>query len=282
MVLVSGWPFIGCKNRVKQNDTLKIFYLGLGSWQCVSSTNHHSKLSFWWLDASWLMVVGWWWLSVAVIVLSDHTSSLINLNFSVTKNEFTWIINASGGGCHRTYQSSFWRRWWEKNGSSAKRLPVIFSGWFFSKLCKFLSNSESHDFICHNRIILDLTTNHHDNRGNIVDNWTMTKVCFLVVEIVNYKVSVTFLTARRPVGPQCWHVIIISTNDGPMPPTRFFYFLLMPPFFNAADSLHIGTLAGWEFHRRHWHFCPCPSVRHRCWRVGQVSTQYHASITNPW
>ena len=84
MVLVSGWPFIGCKNRVKQNDTLKIFYLGLGSWQCVSSTNHHSKLSFWWLDASWLMVVGWWWLSVAVIVLSD-TSSLINLNFSVTK-----------------------------------------------------------------------------------------------------------------------------------------------------------------------------------------------------
>ena len=122
--------------------------LRLGRWQCISSTNHHC------LSAGWMRRGWWWWaggdlmrciiISVTVIVLSD--SSLTNLNFSVTKNEFTWNIDAVIALINRHF-----------GDGGERRMVVAHRGcqFCFSKLCKFLSNSESHDFICHN--LADLT-----------------------------------------------------------------------------------------------------------------------------
>ena len=151
-------------------------------------------------------------------------SSLINLNFSVTP-----LIEL--------VQKDYWN------------------------CAKFLSNSKSHDFICHN--LADLTWPQTTTMGatlSMVGQWLRCVFLLQVVEIINYEVSVSFLTAQRP---QCQQVII-ATNDGPMPRTRFFYLLITPPFFNAADFLHIGTLAGWGFHCCYQDFRRCPSLRHLC------------------
>ena len=150
---------------------LKKAYLGLGRWQWISSTNHH-YLSGGWTRRGW-----WWWAGgdfMRCIILFPSRSlccqigwdsSLINFNFSVTKMNLPEssmpvkeaviaLINRHfGDGGERRMVTA------QRVRGASGPAPVI-----FSKLCKFLSNSESHDFICHNLLISQIWLDHEPSR----------------------------------------------------------------------------------------------------------------------
>ena len=115
------------------------------------------------------------------------SSSLINLNFSITEKKISlesqcqWrpssrlsiVILATVVATHWTCVKDYWN------------------------CAKFLSNSESHDFICHN--LADLTTTTTTGATlSTVGQWLRCVFLPQVVEVINYEVSVIFLTAQRP------------------------------------------------------------------------------------
>ena len=64
-------------------------------------------------------------------------------------------------------------------------------------------------------------------------------------------------------GPQC-RQIIIATNDGPMPPTRFLSLVNHASILQCSWFLTYRNTGWMRNHRCYRDFCRCPSLRHLC------------------